>query len=282
MNADALLTLARGFMPCRILLTAAELDLFSRLADGPRTAAEVAAQLRADLRAVTILLDALAALELIAKRDDRYSCPPEHARLLAADSPHTVLPMIQHCASLWRRWTELTGVVRGDPAARARAQAPRDDAGLAAFIGAMHVLGRGPAAEAVALIDPGAARSLLDVGGGSGIYTQAFLEASPHLRGTLFDRPAVIELARARLEAAGLLDRVTLAAGDFEQTEVLGTPLRLLRVEARFKLPDGQVINSTLWLDRGGETLKTASSDLGQETYRATREIGRASCRERV
>jgi len=222
MNADALLTLARSFMPCRILLTAAEVDLFSRLADGPRTAAEVAAQLRADLRAVTILLDALAALELIAKRDDRYSCPPEHARLLAADSPHTVLPMIQHCASLWRRWTELTGVVRGDPAARARAQAPRDDAGLAAFIGAMHVLGRGPAAEAVALIDPGAARSLLDVGGGSGIYTQAFLEASPHLRGTLFDRPAVIELARARLEAAGLLDRVTLAAGDFDHDELPG------------------------------------------------------------
>lgn len=222
MNADALLTLARNFMQCRILLTAAELDLFSRLLDGPHTAAEVATQLSADPRAVTILLDALAALELITKRDDRYHCPPEHAGLLAADSPDTVLPMIRHCASLWHRWTELTGVVRGDPAARARAQAPRDDAGLAAFIGAMHVLGRGPAAEAVAVIEPGAARNLLDIGGGSGVYTQALLEASPHLRATLFDRPAVIAMARPRLEAAGLRDRVTFAAGDFDHDELPG------------------------------------------------------------
>ena len=58
---------------------------------------------------------------------------------------------------------------------------------------------------------------LLDVGGGPGTYTAAFLRAAPELRATLFDLPLVVEIARERLSAAGLLDRVTLVAGDFEK-----------------------------------------------------------------
>ena len=63
----------------------------------------------------------------------------------------------------------------------------------------------------------GSARRLLDVGGGPGTYTAAFLRAAPELRATLFDLPLVVEIARERLSAAGLLDRVTLVAGDFEK-----------------------------------------------------------------
>jgi predicted O-methyltransferase YrrM len=215
-SADAILALARNFWECRVLLTAAELDLFTLLAPAPLTAQAVADRVHGDRRAVTILLDALAALELLQKRDGQYCCVPEVAECLVRHAPQSVLPMVLHSANLWHRWSELTGVVRGDQHARARAQAPQDDAGLAAFIGAMHVVS-GPRAPAiVAAVDPGPARALLDVGGGPGTYTIAFLKAVPHMRATLFDRPAVIELARRQLAQAGVLERVRLVGGDFD------------------------------------------------------------------
>lgn len=72
----------------------------------------------------------------------------------------------------------------------------------------------------VAAVKPGAAKELIDVGGGSGTYMQAFLEASPAMRATLYDRPSVIDMARRRLAATGLLDRITLVAGDFYKDEL--------------------------------------------------------------
>jgi predicted O-methyltransferase YrrM len=71
----------------------------------------------------------------------------------------------------------------------------------------------------VGAINPGASRVLLDVGGGSGAYTLAFLQAVPEMRGTLFDRPAVVEMARERLSEAGVLNRVRLVSGDFYRDE---------------------------------------------------------------
>ena len=86
---------------------------------------------------------------------------------------------------------------------------------IESFIGAMHVIASKKAPEVVAAIEPGGARRLLDVGGGSGTYTLAFLTAVPEMRATLFDLPSVIEMARSRVHAAGMKDRVRLVSGDF-------------------------------------------------------------------
>jgi predicted O-methyltransferase YrrM len=58
-------------------------------------------------------------------------------------------------------------------------------------------------------------RHLIDVGGGSGTWTIAFLRANPAARATIFDLPQVMGQTKARMEKAGLGPRVTLAAGDF-------------------------------------------------------------------
>ncbi len=214
-TSESLLALGRGFMESRILLTAAELDVFSLLAKRPHTAAEVAKQLHGDERAVTILLDALAAMELLCKTDGQYRCEPQLARRLASDAPDSILPMLLHNAGMWRRWSELTGIVRGEAAARERAQTQHSAAWQQAFIGAMHVVGRHVAPEIAAAVNLRGVRKLLDIGGGSGTYTLAFLAAAPEPRATIFDLPDVIELARQRCQQAGVLDRVELVPGDF-------------------------------------------------------------------
>ncbi len=218
---ESILALARQFMESRIFLSGAELGLFDCLASGAMTAKEIADAKEWDPRALTILLDALTAMGLLEKSNERYSCPAPIAGMLGSASPGSVLPMVLHVAGLWHRWSNISDIVRGIPVA----QTPGvfdTDAQLAAFIGAMHVIGARMAPEVVKAVAPGDARALLDVGGASGTYTGAFLRACPGMRATLFDRAPVVELARARLEGSGLLDRIAFAAGDFYEDDLPG------------------------------------------------------------
>jgi predicted O-methyltransferase YrrM len=219
---ESILKLARQFMESRILLTAAELDIFSHLADRPATAKELCDELGADLRGPTILLDALAAMGLLEKHEDRYRTIPEAVPFLSKDGPRSILPMILHAAHLWDAWSALTRISRGTGPSGHDTPAVRDADELSAFIGAMHVVGMPMAQKIVAAVQPGPARNLLDVGGASGTYTIAFLQAAPEMKATLFDRPAVIRMARDRMEEAGMVDRVRLAAGDFYRNELPG------------------------------------------------------------
>ncbi|PWB79200.1 MAG: methyltransferase, partial [Methylocystaceae bacterium] len=58
-------------------------------------------------------------------------------------------------------------------------------------------------------------RCLMDVGGGEGAFLQAAAARAPKLRLMLFDLPAVVERARARLAGQGLDKRTAFHAGDF-------------------------------------------------------------------
>ena len=216
-----ILDLARNFMESRILLTGAELNLFTILTSESLSAKEVAGRTGADLRALTIVLDALAAMELLAKREGRYSCTPAVSALLSQDSPQSILPMVHHMAHVWQRWSKLTNVV-GDRKETGKSPAGPEASEIPAFIGAMHAIAAKLAPGIVAAVGAGTARNLLDVGGASGTYTLAFLQAAPGMRATLFDRPEVVEMARKRLQEAGMLSRTTLLGGDFYGDEFPG------------------------------------------------------------
>lgn len=205
---ESLSALARGFMETRVFLTAAELDLFTLLADGPLSLEEAAAARDADERALAILLDALAATGLLEKEDGRWRTPPALVPFLSSKGERSILPLALHSTNLWNRWSRLTEVV-----APARPSVGADG-GTRAFIGAMHAIAAPQADGIVAAVAPGAARRLLDVGGGPATYALAFVRAVPGLTATLFDLPEVVEIARGHVAAAGLLDRVDLVPGD--------------------------------------------------------------------
>lgn len=198
---------ARAFMQARIVLTAAELDLFSALSASPIDAATLARQRGLGERPLAMLLDALSALGFLEKSEGRYRCPEPLVPYLSAGTPTTVLPMLLHQARLWETWSGLTRIISP--------RLPPNPDSTRSFIGAMHVVAASQAPRIVAAIEPGRARRLLDVGGASGSYTLAFLAANPDLQATLFDRPEVIPLAEERLRLAGQAARVALVSGDF-------------------------------------------------------------------
>ena len=157
---------------------------------------------------------------LLVKNKGAYRCQPSVSHGLGAGAPGAVLPMVLHMADLWRRWSDLTGVVQGTRLSVKPSEPSHEDRQLQAFIGAMHVIASPLAPRVVAAVAPGSAKALLDVGGGSGIYTLVFLQAVPAMKATLFDRPAVIEIARRILRQTGFLERVTFVPGDFYLDEL--------------------------------------------------------------
>ena len=125
-----------------------------RLAEDPLTASQLAERLGCDPRAVTMLLDALAALDLLEKRQDRYSVPPELRPWLIEGDPQSVLPMLRHMGNLVRGWSQLAWTVKeGSPAPRQPsirgAAADRES-----FIAAMHAISGPMADEVVAAARP--------------------------------------------------------------------------------------------------------------------------------
>ena len=207
-------------MECRILQTAAELNIFTVLAENPRSAREVADKIGSDARATAFLLDAVAGIGLLKKHDRTYLCENSISHLLSADSPDTILPMVLHMSHLYSRWSHLPEIVKGGASAREEFDFSRNGQELRAFIGAMHSIGAPLARQIVASVGAEASRNLLDIGGGSGTYTIAFLRAVPEMRATIFDLPEVIEMARERLKKDGLLDRTTLVPGSFYEDEL--------------------------------------------------------------
>jgi predicted nicotinamide N-methyase len=211
----AILGKARAFWDARVLMAAAELDIFSPLIDAPKTSAQLSQALSSDPRATEALLNALVSLGLLVKTEGSFRVTPGFERALSSSTPETVLPLIQHMAQLWDRWGQLTEIVRTGEVGPSVETLERDEKSVGAFIGAMHTIGLGMAGSVVARLDLSGHRNMIDVGGGSGVYTIAALRAAPELRATIFDRPLVIEIARKKLAAEGMGDRVTLVTGDF-------------------------------------------------------------------
>ena len=69
--------------------------------------------------------------------------------------------------------------------------------------------------------------------------------------------------------------RTRLIAGEYEQTQLLEGPKKLLRITSRTE-HSGAVIDSTLWTDETGNVLKTQEAALDQTVYRATKAIALA------
>ena len=216
-NAEDLLAMAWDYRESRILMTAAELDLFSLLAEEPRTVLGLAEALNLKPRGLLILLDALTAMELLAKHGDEYACPATVAHLLSSRSPGSLLPMILHAANQWYKWTDLTGIVLGTLEPGRHKSTPSS---LRAYIEAMDVVARPLAVCMAQAVNPIGARRLLDIGGGPGSYTVALLELAEGLEATLFDKPEVLSIARHRITASGMMERVTLVGGDFCKDEL--------------------------------------------------------------
>ncbi len=211
---EKLLSEATGFMKSRVILTAAELDLFTRIHSKPATAQELASDTAWDPRALARLLDCLVPLNLMEKRNGRYHVT-EQGKRNSSLHPKSLLPILMHMADGWQVWSDLTDIVKnGSHPKKSPTEGqlgPRQES----FQGAMHAIAQGLSREIAECYDARPYKRLLDVGGGTGPYTIAFLQKNQHMEGVLFDLKSVIPLAAKKIREQGFNKRVSLVAGDF-------------------------------------------------------------------
>jgi cyclopropane fatty-acyl-phospholipid synthase-like methyltransferase len=189
-----------------------------------------------------MLLDALVALDVLKKTDDRYTNTPLSSRYLVAGSPDDARAALLHTAGLWHRWSTLTDCVREGTSVTYREMVDRDDEWTVPFIAAMHRNASARAPAVIAAVGVEDARRMLDVGGGSGAYSIAFARVNPDLRVDLLDLPTVVPIAQDHISEAGLSDRIDTRVGDLRVDDLgSGYDLILLSAICHMLGPDANV-----------------------------------------
>ena len=214
-NFRDLMRLVHGFEAAKIFLVANDLELFRRLGS-ERSAAELAAELGVDCRALQLLMNALTALGLLEQCDGSFRNSPVADQLLSGSSYRGhIFRHIHHC---WESWNDLAGVVRrgGPDLVRESVILHDQEEWNRDFIRGMDDVTRELAPQVVAQLDIGEARRLLDIGGGPGTYARAFLDLHPQLQQvTIFDLPFALAVATEQLAGFARRDAVHLVSGDF-------------------------------------------------------------------
>ncbi|MGA9061108.1 MAG: methyltransferase [Terracidiphilus sp.] len=208
---DRLEGMIRGFMPSRCILTALELDVFNAVRDGAGTE-QVAAKIEASPRATAMLLNALVGLGLLTKDGGVYRNSAESARFFTQGSETNQRDGLLHTANIWHRWSTLTEAVRhGAAIPMDRANRPEWTRN---FIAGMQRNARTRAPLVVKALGTEGVRRILDLGGGSAIYSIAFAQASPDVRCEILDLPEVVPLTAEYVGKSGVMGQIAIRAGD--------------------------------------------------------------------
>lgn len=227
---DRILEKAGAFKESRILLSAYELGLFTFIDKGMTTAEEIAEAAGTHIRSTERLLDALTAYGYLNKHENDYSNSEESATYLSGESEF-YLKNLGHTGNLWHTWTGLTDSVRtGKPSHREEINHRGAD-WLRNFIDAMHSRGGASARRMKPLLDFDSGNRILDIGGGSGVFTAEFIRDQNNMTGVVFDLPNVVPITAEYIKMMGMEARIDVRAGNF-MTDDLGSGFDMVLLSA--------------------------------------------------
>jgi ubiquinone/menaquinone biosynthesis C-methylase UbiE len=213
--ADQLREWVAGYQTSIPILTARRLGIFSRLAKGPKTPDQLRRAIGANGVALRRLLDALLALGLLQWKGERVALAPPFAEALDPDNPDSLAAAFDHQWNCLEAWMKLeTAVLDGPGRVVSQDQTALDPARNRAFHHAMRAFGRDSALDLMKCFDFRRVKSVLDVGGGTGVIGAEICARHRHLRWAILDRAAALVMARRRLRADRLTGRVTCVQGD--------------------------------------------------------------------
>ena len=201
---------------------ALQLGLFTPLASGPMTASELADALSVKPRRLEALLYQLVLSEFLTVSDGRFANTDMAAYYLVEGAPN-------YTGGIHGVWTENFNAlmqtaesIRTDSAQNTIDFSGMSHEELGGFMRGMHgpsvAVGRSLSKQSQFV----EARSLVDVGGGSGGLAIALCEEHPQLHATVLDLPSVIPFAAEMVEEAGLADRIKVESVDIVNESLTG------------------------------------------------------------
>jgi SAM-dependent methyltransferase len=226
MDFAELAALASGHAEARAIQTALKLGIFDILAPAPLDDAALAGAISTNRRATALIANAMVALELLDKRDGRYSLTDTSRRYLLRSSAEYLGGLILFDESIFETWAHLEQTIRSGAPARIPDMFQSRPEETERFIRAMDSLtrARGDPAYVAQRLDLSRVSLLADIGGGPGTYAVAMLHRWPHLRAAIYDLPATLEVARRILteREPAALERIDLVRVDYLYDEIPG------------------------------------------------------------
>jgi predicted O-methyltransferase YrrM len=227
-DPSQIMQVGMGFWGSKTLLSAVELELFTKLGGDGMTATQIGEALGLHPRAIPDFPDALVALDLLDREGEGpnalYSNTEAGAVFLDRASPAYIGGMLEMAnARLYGFWGDLTEALRtGKPQNEIKQTGKAmfeelysDEARLEQFMNAMAGISAGPLMALAEKFDFSKYETLCDAGGATGQLSVIVANRHPHMRCTSFDLPVVEPIAARNIEAAGLSDRVKAVGGDF-------------------------------------------------------------------
>jgi SAM-dependent methyltransferase len=199
------------------LKTAIDLELFTAIDEGARTAAGIAARTNVSERGARILCDYLTVNKLLAKSDGMYQLVPESAAFLSKRSPAYLGTIANFLLrpELKNNFENLTDAVRrGGVGPHGDDIVSTENPVWIEFARSMMPMMM-PAAEAIAeRLASSDSMKVLDIAAGHGAFGLALARRSPKAEIVAVDWAPVLGLAEQHAEAAGVHDQYRTIAGD--------------------------------------------------------------------
>ncbi|HEX8311925.1 MAG TPA: methyltransferase [Chthoniobacteraceae bacterium] len=199
----------------------AHLDLFTWLADHPATLGSICVHFDLHVRPADVMMTLFTAMKLVTQSGGCFHLTLRAREHLVKGSPWYLAPYYTALKDRPQTLDMLKVLRTGKPANWGSYK--DEDAWAAAmekpefaeqFTAAMDCRGVYLGHALAAKVDLADRKTLLDIGGGSGIYACCFAARHPELRATVFEKPPVNRIAREAVARQGFSERVNVLAGD--------------------------------------------------------------------
>ena len=229
--------IARGYQLSQALYVAAKLGVADVLAEQPLDADAIAEAVGASASPLRRVLRALVAAGVFCELEDGRFASNDAAAAIRAGAPGGMRDIVVNFGEeMYHSFGELLHTVRtgetafdrvyGAPLFEYYAANPETEARAAARMLARTL----PAAREFAAGEVlHGARTLVDVGGGTGTLVAEVLRQRPEVAGVLLERPGMLELARQYLSEQGVAERCELVEGDFFSSVPAGADVYVLK-----------------------------------------------------
>lgn len=217
----------RGVYATQLLTAAvAHFGLFEKLAPGSKSSAALQSELGLERRPFVVLTTALSAMGMVQKQGEDWSLTALAQEHLLPDAAFSVAGYVGLAAQAPEVLEMVTRLKTNRPAGTS------DDGGAAFIFGegiesamereasarwlTLALAGRAKnvAPHLAEKVDLSKGKMLVDLGGGTGIYSIAALRKHPDLKATIFDSAEVLKVAKEMAVQYGVADRMEFVAGD--------------------------------------------------------------------
>jgi len=217
-NPGSLLEVSGYYWKTCALHTSVKLDIFTAIGSDALSCDDINKKLKVDKRGLTLLLNALSALELLVKKDEKYSNSPSALTFLSKNSQQYLGFMIMHHHHLMESWHKMDKAIIEGKTDKRRSSFS-DEERRESFLMGMFNIGMATAPRLSKELDLSGCKRLLDLGGGPGTFAIHFCLANPGLEAAVYDLSTTRPFAEKTIKRFNVSDRIEFLSGNYIEDE---------------------------------------------------------------